>query len=255
MPSFRFLQEKPGLAKHILQQTAEFLPLTTQNVYNPLRCTHTGYRCLIGAEGQVAESHLSTGFVQGPHHASWDDMEHFSADTTGVAPMLYVQRRVLHTLSATCVWCTPAYLVASAQVCIQRNGPRSCCNSSRHAVAVWSDVGAGLDVTGLHPNLHHCWWWVGDAIIPSFLAAYPEAPVCTASVLCQGRSVHLFTSPSAVSDIDELQCFRLCLALSEYGTCFLPRLEKPRRTATCSALTRQMQFALDDKNLGKWALL
>ena len=160
-----------------------------------------------------------------------------------------------------CVWvgvwvlCVPAHLAASAEVCIQQNGPRSCYNSSRHAVAVWSHVGAGLDVTGLHPNLRHCWWWVGDASIPSFLAAYPEASVCTASVLCQGHLVHLFTSPSAVSDIDELQCFRLRLTLFEYGRCFLPRLEKPRRTATCSALTKQMQFALDDKNLGKWALL
>ena len=58
-----------------------------------------------------------------------------------------------------------------------------------------------------------------------------------------------------MSDSDELQYFCLRLTLFEYGTCFLPRPEKPRRTATCSALTRQIQFALDDKNLGKWALL
>ena len=182
-------------------------------------------------------------------------MEHFSADITGVAPVLYVQRRVLHTLSATCVWCRLAFLASSAQICIQRNGPRVCCNTSKHVVAVWSDIGAGLDVTGLHPNLRHCWWWVADESTPEFCAAYPDGSVCAVSVLCQGRPVHLFTSAWAVDDIDELQCFRLRLTLSEYGTCFLPRLEKPRRTATCSALTRQMQFALDDKNLGKWAML
>ena len=47
MQSFRFLQEKLGLAKHILQQTAEFLSLTTNNVYSPLRYTHTGDPTLI----------------------------------------------------------------------------------------------------------------------------------------------------------------------------------------------------------------
>ena len=124
-----------------------------------------------------------------------------------------------------------------------------------HGVPLLSDVGAGLAVTGVHPNLRYCWWWVGDACVSNFLAAYPEASFCTTSLTCHGPLNHLFAPHSAVSDIDELQCFRLWLTLSEYGTCFLPRLEKPRRTTTCSALSRQMQFALDDKNLGKWALL
>ena len=65
--------------------------------------TYLHNHCLIGAKGQAAESHLSTGFAHAPHHASWDDMEHFSADTTGVAPMLYDQSQVMHTLSDTCV--------------------------------------------------------------------------------------------------------------------------------------------------------
>ena len=81
MLSFRFLQEKLGLAKHILQQTAEVLSLTTHNVYSPLRYRHTGdhdtntyrrYHCLIGAEGQVAKRHLSTALCKGrtTHHGT-----------------------------------------------------------------------------------------------------------------------------------------------------------------------------------------
>ena len=116
-------------------------------------------------------------------------------------------------------------------------------------------MGAGLDVADLHPNLRYCWWWVGDTCVPDFLIAYPDASFCTSSIMCHRHLIHLFTSEAAVTDIDELQCFRLLLVLSEYGTCFLSRMDKPRRTATCCALTRQMQFALADKNLDKWALL
>ena len=162
-------------------------------------------------------------------------MEHFSADTTSVAPMLYVQRRVLHTLSATCVWCSLAHLAAAAQICIQAGGPRATCNTSCHAVAIWADVGAGLDVAGLHLGLSHCWWWVGHAAVPEFLVVYPQASFCANSMMCHGRIIHVFTSPAAVADTDELQCFCLSLMLSEYGTCFLPRTDKPRRRATCGA--------------------
>ena len=93
--------------------------------YGPLLYNHSGasdrniqvqYHSLLWTGSQRAEHKISKGTVAGPHHLSWDVVEHSADVSTVAAPLLYVQIRVLHTLSATCLWYSASFLSAVAQL-------------------------------------------------------------------------------------------------------------------------------------------
>ena len=70
-----------------------------------------------------------------------------------------------------------------------------------------------------------------------------------------GKVFSLFTSSEALSHIDTIQTLRILLCLDEYGRTCLPLPCPPKRHAICNAITIQMQGALQNKNIGKWAQL
>ena len=65
----------------------------------------------------------------------------------------------------------------------------------------------------------------------------------------------LLASSGAIRQCDEIQLWRIHLLLDDLGTSFLSPPIAPQSTLLCRAITMQMQVALDDKNLGRWAEL
>ena len=97
--SYQFLEEKLGLANFILQQTTEFTAQTAQLQYSPLQYNHasdracntyTQYMTILSACDRCQEQGRGAGYVYGPHHESWDRVEHQTAASSDDAPPLYI---------------------------------------------------------------------------------------------------------------------------------------------------------------------
>ena len=146
MLSCQFLQQKTGVANFILQQATKFAAHTAEHQYSPLQYNHTSdsarntytrYMTILSASDQCQEQGHGTGYIYGPHHESWDKVEHKTTTPSYDAPPLYSQRRISHNLSGTCIWHYSDSLISFQQICLQVDGPPSKLNFSPHAVCVF----------------------------------------------------------------------------------------------------------------------
>ena len=65
----------------------------------------------------------------------------------------------------------------------------------------------------------------------------------------------LIALDTATRDCDEAQLWRIHLLFAELGSSYISPPKPAHSTLVCRAITMQMQVALDEKNLGRWAEL
>ena len=175
---------------------------------------------------------------------------------------LHLQRRVLHTVSGTCLWFhLPAPVTVNHTPLSPKHTYEATLNVSPHGILQWADVAPYVHSTGslcgvIPPPIRHLWYWVKDTDTQSFLNSDGlPAPIFLGSIRQGSTHFHLCVSDSIYSDLDALQCLRLHMLFQEYGSSHVPILRLHRSVSVCSALTLQMDHALRAKNLGKWASL
>ena len=99
----------------------------------------------------------------------------------------------------------------------------------------------------------HLWLWAPAYEVPVVQSIFPSLSSVGWS---KGSTVwHLLGSQEAQGSVDELQILRIHLILQEAGHSSLSIPRIPEAPLVLRALTIQMQTALDNKNLGRWAQL
>ena len=73
----------------------------TSNHGNNTRCK---YKVIFASDYSTRGTQFVAGRGEGPQQGSWDGVEHKIDVSPTYAPPVYIQRRVLHTLSAMCIW-------------------------------------------------------------------------------------------------------------------------------------------------------
>ena len=100
----------------------------------------------------------------------------------------------------------------------------------------------------------HSWIWAPAAEVRSILHSSP-----TYCLLGYKKTPAwaLLVSGGAISACDEIQLWRIHLLLDDMGTSYITTPIAPQSSLLCRAITMQMQMqvALDEKNLGRWAEL
>jgi hypothetical protein len=99
----------------------------------------------------------------------------------------------------------------------------------------------------------HLWLWGPAYEVPVVQSNFPSLSTVGWS---KGSTVwHLLGSQEAQRSVDETQILRIHLILQEAGHISLSIPRIPEVPLVLRALTIQMQAALDNKNLGRWAEL
>ena len=270
MLSIQFIQQKLGLAKHVLTQTAAFIDSIHQHAYFPLDITHTSdshtnticrISCFSHLSSHLDEARLtdrrqadSMGGRWGnsdtiPHVACGPPSVSDSHDPTAVPGWLF--RRVAHTLSATTAWCHPCCWLTACHISLCDRS-RCLINSSPHACVQWTDGASSLhNQPEIHPSLPHVWMWAPASEVLHVRSVYPD--LNTIGWYNRRDPIHLMCSPSALHACEHTQILRLHVLLQHEGTSQLSPESHPQSHLVLRALATQTGVALDHKNLGAWA--
>ena len=132
MLSLQYLQQKMGLAKHILTQTTEFIDHFKQHMYSPVDITHTGssdtnplrriscFSHLSSRQGEESLTDKRTSENMAGQWAGADDIPSMNqqpvsgASSSRLVPS-WMFHRVSHTLSATTGWSRPCFWLTACE--------------------------------------------------------------------------------------------------------------------------------------------
>ena len=161
----------------------------------------------------------------------------------------WVHRRVVHCLHGASLWSDPHMWLTARHVCLSRL-ELSCPPAAKHGIDNWFDIRDYTHTLSLHVT--YAWIWAptteAPAVFECFLQhrplGYMKSPAWT-----------LIAPITATCGCDEIQLWRIHLLLAERRSSYIHPPIPSQSTLVCRALTMQMQVALDDKNLGRWAEL
>ena len=149
MLSVRYVQEKLGLAAHILCQATAAVSLIKEIAHCPLMCGHgsTSHQSILHRFSALtivtikADESLLCKFpgTIPTNPMDFDPVEH---NYQFHSIPLYVQHRVIHTIGGTCMWKHTAGLVIAMHHHLSLDGrdtPNNP-NTGPHAVFQWADI-------------------------------------------------------------------------------------------------------------------
>ena len=180
-----------------------------------------------------------------------------TSDTEILFISSWLHRRVVHTLGGG----GGGHGLAQTTYVAHRPTPLSqlpCPASAKHGIGNWFDIRYVLHsspslMSQLPPSFVHLWIWAPAAKAPEVQKHFRE--MRSVGWVKGPWTWHLWTSDAAIRACDEIQIMRIRLSLQgEVGT-VLPWPTLPEGPLVLRALTLQMQAALEDKNLGRWAEL
>ena len=264
MLSVQYISQKLGLAKHILAVTSEFVDDIYDLNYFDLDITHTSDTATNTIHRTNAISHCTSQEEerQLTDRQLTDNMPGTPKCvgipppvTTTVSEQQYIpswlHRRIAHTLGAVTVWHRPHMWLTGQHHCLTRP-ELSCPGAAAHGIGNWMDIQPAFPFS-LPSCVKHLWLWAPAYEVPVVQSTFPSLSSVGWS---KGSTVwHLLGSQEAQRSVDETQILRIHLILQEAGHSSLSIPRIPETPLVLRALTIQMQTALYNKNLGRWAEL
>ena len=180
--SVRFVQEKLGLASHVLGQSVHPANLIRDYTYSPVHYGHSNdsltnlqhrLERLTSVSTQRDEDMLSQNTGNLPLGTFTFRQEEVRSPAFSAIP-LHIQRRVLHTIARTCPGYSLAGLVTANHHPLCDTYIHSNPNTSPHMVTQWIDARAARqethhDTLNLPTTLIHHWFWFQESDQNHFL--------------------------------------------------------------------------------------
>ena len=261
--TFHYVQEKVGLAWVIMSAAIQFSALLLRYNYYPLRYQHATHptvnvACRHHLFDQLhtqADEHMLT-FEKGTEHLptrgrARDIIEHSNRHIP--MPALDIQWQLLHILEGVSVWDHPACCATVQHIPVRPRPPpeppppplNTHAHADTHYVANWSDIVTKIFSSFSTEVKLRVWAQAGSGL--------EEMPQLRQICTIEGHM--LWATTSAWEYLSTIQTQRLYMLFSEHGKCAFPVPIPPHRDTIFSALLYQMQRALAETNLGRWAEL